>query len=154
MSTFIDQVHLELSSQLVPPPSSELRDSDSDSELDTITTSIQAQDDNPQLKHTLREYFLNLDPPLTRKASIDCLLAIENLQKHGAFAASDSLHTEEQALEAVIMAKMAAGLYLQSLELYLNEAREADKELEWWADIERSRRYTAYYLLQSEHRQS
>ena len=98
-------------------------------------------------RQALRTYFLELNPPKSIQTSQESVKRVQNLQKSAEFVPSSD--GEEEALWAAIAAKLAVGIYTQFLEVYLDEANEAETELEWWGDIERSRWRTTYFLLQS-----
>lgn len=134
MSTFVTLWHSELSAK-IPLPT-------------TVTSAPATPSVDLQSREALRNYFLSLRPPRSRKDSQDGLRSVRMLTtEHALVQPSDS---EEEALWVAIAAKLTVGLYTQFLETYLNEASEAEAELEWWSDIERSRWRTTYFLLQSE----
>lgn len=132
MSTFVTHLHHELVTKIQLPS----------------TVSPTTPGSVTQSSEALRSYFLELDPPTSLDASRAGLQKVRRLQEEEVFVqAADS---EEEALQIAIAAKLTVGIYTQFLELYLNEASDAEAELEWWSDVERSRWRTAYFLLQSE----
>lgn len=137
MSTFINEIHQDLaaSTQLTPPsPSS--------------SAFSQASEASTSAKNDLRESFIDLH----LSSSLDSLeyntSVVRDLQQKGIFVQSPD--AEQEALQAAIIGKVVSGFYLTALEQFLEEAQQADSELEWWRDIERSRLSSAYFLLQSE----
>lgn len=56
---------------------------------------------------------------------------------------------EENALKQAIVNRLVVSLYAEGLEVCISQATQTEAEAEWWADIERSRRNVAWYLLQS-----
>ncbi|KJA22630.1 hypothetical protein HYPSUDRAFT_40693 [Hypholoma sublateritium FD-334 SS-4] len=56
---------------------------------------------------------------------------------------------EMAALVEAIIGKLAVVLYSNALDVYLTQAADVEAEAEWWADIERSKRNVALYLLQT-----
>ncbi|KAI0345995.1 NCA2-domain-containing protein [Trametopsis cervina] len=135
MSTFIHEVNQELTSRLLTPASPSLTAS---------SASLEASDST---KNALRECFADLPLPLTPSDIEANLQVLYSLMQEGVFGISAD--GEQQALEAAIIAKVVTGIYLQTLEETLDEARRADSEVEWWTEIERSRLKSAYYLLQT-----
>lgn len=128
MSTFVTLLYRDLSPKVPLPPSS----------LTSPSTSTDA----------LKDYYLQLSPPLTRRDAEQAARALENFAHDGAFATADE---QEDSLKCAVIAKVLLGLYTQTLQTYLDEAEDAETELEWWSDVERSRLSSAYYLLQSEY---
>ncbi|KAI0643145.1 NCA2-domain-containing protein [Trametes meyenii] len=143
MSTFVSHLVADLSQKALPvnaSPSSSRADGD-----------IQATAHNASSQHkeTLRELFIKLEQstsPESLRESIDALQTLEHHEQLLSIQASDE---EEQTLRRAILGKLALGLYSQALTTYLEEASEAETELEWWSDLVRSRRSAAYYLLQT-----
>lgn len=95
---------------------------------------------------TLSDYLLELDSSLQDAEA--GAVAVDSLEREGAF---DSIaDADGEVLKNAILARVLIALYVQTLETFLNEASDAETELEWWSDIERSEWRSAYYLLQSE----
>ena len=61
-----------------------------------------------------------------------------------------SKDSEQKALEQTVLNKAVVELYSQALDSLLSQSLEAEKEMEWWDEVERSPLNTGYYLLQSE----
>jgi nuclear control of ATPase protein 2 len=133
MSTFVTLLHRDLSSKAALPPSPSRAGSPAPSSA---------------AKDALRSYFLELNPPLSIPDAEGCIDMLQKLEASGAF--SGPTYGEEETLRTGILSKLWIGLYVQTLETYLREASDAENELEWWSDVERSRASSAYYLLQSE----
>lgn len=138
MTTFVTLIHRDLSGKIHVPlprtasppvsPGSKIRDKD-----------------------RLRDYFVQSDSPTSHRKAQQSLQVLRNFGGDALVqASSGSASSEQDALLAAIAAKLTVGLYTQLLDIHLNEASEAESELEWWADVERSRVRAAYYLLQSE----
>ena len=113
------------------------------------STSSFAVSSKSETKDSLRSLYLSLTPPLTAETISD---AVQFLQQHEfstsgqALGASDN---EERSIYEAVVGKLAAGIYAQALDTFLNEASAAETEADWWADVERSQLNAAYYLLQS-----
>ena len=133
MSTFVTLLHQELSSKVVLPP---YPSPTASPVLRTVSNDA------------LRTYFAELNPPVSLADAETCINALHHFDANGDFAGLS--YGEDEALRTVILVKLLIGLYVQTLELYLDEASDVETQLEWWADIERSRLRSAYYLLQSE----
>ena len=134
MSTFVSHMRRGLSAK-VPLPS-------------TASESPTTPGADTQFKQELRAYYLGLSPPHSLEESKENLHEVRGLS--GGSALAQSSGREEGALQIAIAAKLTVGIYTQFLEVYLNEASDAEAEMEWWSDIERSRWRTTYFLLQSE----
>ena len=136
MSTFIHEINQGLAAHLVAPSTS------------STAASYSQNEDSKAAKNILRESFINLQVSQPRQELSTSAEIVRDLQHQGVFIPSQD--TEQEALEAAIIAKVVTKFYITALEQFLDEARQADSELEWWQDIERSRLSSAYYLLQSE----
>ncbi|KZV73795.1 NCA2-domain-containing protein [Peniophora sp. CONT] len=104
---------------------------------------------NSESKDGLRSLYLSLTPPLTASSISD---AVQFLQQHEFSTSGQTLATaddEERSIYEATVGKLAAGIYAQALDTFLNEAGSAESEAEWWADVERSQLNAAYYLLQT-----
>ena len=144
MSTFIDQIHQDFIAKLSAPSPAPSNDNHG-----PTTTCAQPTADAPNsVKDALRKLFVDLDVSALHDDWRPHLQSIRRLQQQDAFAPTPD--PEQEALGAAIVAKVVVGLYLHVLTQYLEQARQADHELEWWAELERSRLQAAYYLLQSE----
>ncbi|KAJ3557126.1 hypothetical protein NM688_g1633 [Phlebia brevispora] len=132
MSTFVSHLHQDLSSRIVLP---------------STVASPGTPGSSSQSRQALRACFLDLHPPTSLTASTQSLKRVQKLKRDEAFV--ESSDSEEEALWTAIAAKLTVGIYTQLLEVYLNEASEAEAELEWWSDIQRSRWRTSYFLLQT-----
>lgn len=109
---------------------------------------------NSESKDALRSLYLSLTPPL-KPASISD--AVQLLQQHEFSTSGQSLGAaddEERSIYEAIVGKLAAGIFAQALDTFLNEASSAESEADWWADVERSQLNAAYYLLQSSYAMS
>jgi nuclear control of ATPase protein 2 len=91
-----------------------------------------------KLQNTLSE----LNPPATKQS----ILAALALLHDGTGPSGDS---EEESLKQAVLGRVVLGLYADALHTYLDQATEAEREAEWWDNIERSRYELAWYLLQS-----
>ena len=98
-------------------------------------------------QEVLREYSL-IEPPKTQQNSQKTLQSLRTLGGNTLDQSSLSGREYDQLLTCVA-AQLVVGIYTQALDIYLRQASEAEIELEWWGDIERSRPRAAYYLLQS-----
>lgn len=133
MTTFVTVLHRDLASKITLP-------------------AAPSRPGTPALLPTstdnLRAYYLQLNPPTSLEDAGKCVDTYQVFQEKYASVQVNS--EEEEFLQAAILAKLVVGLYVQTLELCLDEATDVETELNWWADVERSRRSSAYYLLQSE----
>ncbi|EKM51872.1 uncharacterized protein PHACADRAFT_177281 [Phanerochaete carnosa HHB-10118-sp] len=132
MSTFATLLYRDLSSKVFLPP-----------QASPIASPAFAN----ASKDALRAYFAELNPPVSLADAHACLDALRQFEASGTFTGPS--YGEDEALRTAILVKLLIGLYVQTLEIYLDEASEAETQLEWWADIERSRLGSAYYLLQT-----
>ncbi|KAL0580643.1 Nuclear control of ATPase protein 2 [Marasmius crinis-equi] len=57
--------------------------------------------------------------------------------------------SEQIALEQTVLNKVMISIYSQALDVLLFQSLEAEKEMEWWDEVERSPSSVAYYLLQT-----
>jgi nuclear-control-of-ATPase protein 2 len=85
---------------------------------------------------------LELNPPATEQS----ILAALGLLRDTAAPSGDS---EEESLKQAVLGRVVLGVYADALNAYLDQATEAEREAEWWDNIERSRYELAWYLLQS-----
>jgi nuclear-control-of-ATPase protein 2 len=80
----------------------------------------------------------------------ECLQAFAHLeQEEPSYIAQAHRDSEELVLKRCIRDILVLRLYSKSLEIFLNEAIDAEAEAEWWANVERSRVNLSMYLLQS-----
>lgn len=135
MSTFVSQLDGELLLKVLPPNTS----------AGTPTPSSQTQSPT---KQSLRTFFLEFIPPTTLYDARESLADLQQLDSE-AGALTRTADEEEVTLRRAILGKLIIGLYSQALNTFLQEATNAETELEWWADIGRSRWNVGYYLLQS-----
>ena len=132
MSTFVTLIHHDLSRKTRSP----LRQFSTPKGTDLRSNEI------------LREYYLQLEPPRTQQTARKTFDSLRTLG--GDTLEHPSLPgLEHDQLLTCVAAQLVTGVYTQLLDVYLDQASEAETELEWWGDIERSRLRTAYYLLQS-----
>ena len=115
-------------------------------------TQLPAADQHPQQSFTsstdsgskqkLRNALLELDPPTTEQS----ILAALNLLRDTAVPSGDP---EEESLKQAVLGRVVLGVYADALNVYLDQATEAEREAEWWDNVGRSRYELAWYLLQS-----
>ncbi|THH28707.1 hypothetical protein EUX98_g5487 [Antrodiella citrinella] len=150
MSTFVAHLGHELCLKALAPPIS--------ATSPIPTDSLQAQAAPSQTVEALRNYFARLLPPTTILDAQKCLSELEalddDLQADLFSAASEQedggrLDEETVALRRAILGKLVLGLYVQVLNVFLDEASSADTEAEWWGDVSRSRWNVALHLLQT-----
>jgi len=97
---------------------------------------------DPERKQKLQNVLLELNPPATEQS----ILAALTLLRDTAAPSGDS---EEENLKQAILGRVVLGVYADALNAYLDQATEAEREAEWWDNVERSRYELAWYLLQS-----
>lgn len=100
-------------------------------------------------KEALHSLLVNLKPPLSSekiKEAITSLIALEDDRGDASLLDADP---EEESLKAAVTAKLIVGVYAQAMDMYLQEATEAEGEADWWADVERSRYNILRYSIQS-----
>ncbi|KAJ8463862.1 hypothetical protein ONZ51_g9973 [Trametes cubensis] len=137
MSTFVSHIVADLSPKTLPPTA-------------TTTPSDQLHTQaESQTKETLRSLYVKLDQSSSPESLRQCIDALQTLEHHEQLLSAQAADEEEQTLRRAIIGRLALGLYAQALTTYLDEASEAESELEWWSELGRSRRYAAYYLLQT-----
>lgn len=93
-------------------------------------------------KQKLQNALLELSPPATEQS----ILAALGLLRDTAAPSGDP---EEESLEQAVLGRVVLGVYADALNVYLDQATEAEREAEWWDNVERSRYELAWYLLQS-----
>jgi len=94
-------------------------------------------------KQKLQNALVELNPPATEQS----ILAALGLLRDTAAPSGDP---EEESLKQAVLGRVVLGVYADALNAYLDQATEAEREAEWWDDVERSRYELAWYLLQSE----
>jgi len=82
-------------------------------------------------KQKLRNALLELNPPATEQS----ILAALDLLRDTAVPSGDP---EEESLKQAVLGRVVLGVYAV-LNVYLDQATEAEREAEWWDNIERSR---------------
>ncbi|PCH40219.1 NCA2-domain-containing protein [Wolfiporia cocos MD-104 SS10] len=96
---------------------------------------------------TLRALYLRADD---YESVPECLSTLANLESLP--STSGSAHgrdAEKETLRRAVVARATVALYGRALQVYLEEARVIENELEWWMEIERSAANVALYLLQT-----
>ncbi|KAH8104699.1 NCA2-domain-containing protein [Cristinia sonorae] len=159
MSTFVSHLNNELSQKLLSPPLSTTPGSPTLNNVTATTSESVSAAAAAETLEALRAYFLQLSPPTTLDAARQCLndlqafdtyLNVSFYSSHVVTGAEAEVEeTEERALRRAILGKLVVGMYVQALNTLLDEASDADTELEWWGDVARSRRNVALYLLQT-----
>ncbi|KAI0822022.1 NCA2-domain-containing protein [Trametes gibbosa] len=142
MSTFVSHITADLAQKALPASTSPLTDVDGDIQI--ASTSISNGN-----KENLRGLFIKLEHSTSLHALKECIDALQTLEHHEQLLSARAADDEELTLRRAILARLTLGLYAEALSTYLYEASEAEAELEWWSDLGRSRRYAAYYLLQT-----
>ena len=101
-------------------------------------------------KQTLRSLLVSLNRPLSEPLVNDTVGFLMQLERSClAGSAIVDVDSEEDALKQAIVRRLVVGLYSESLDICISQAIDAETEAEWWADVLRSRRHVAWYLLQS-----
>lgn len=93
-------------------------------------------------KQKLQNALLELNPPAAEQS----ILAALTLLRDTAVPLDDP---EEESLKQAVLGQVVLGVYADVLNAYLDQATEAEREAEWWDNVERSRYELAWYLLQS-----
>ena len=93
-------------------------------------------------KQKLRNTLQELNPPATEQSILVALSLLRN-------TATPSGDPEEESLKQAVLGRVVLGVYADALNVYLDQATEAEREAEWWDNVERSRYELAWYLLQS-----
>lgn len=101
-----------------------------------------ASSPNSERKQKLQNALQELNPPDAEQSILTALALL-----HDAAALSGDL--EEESLKQAVLGRVVLGVYADALHTYLDQATEAEREVEWWDNIERSRYELAWYLLQS-----
>lgn len=94
-------------------------------------------------KQKLQNALLELNPPATEQSILAALTLLRN-------TAAPSDDPEEESLKQAVLGRVVLGVYADALNAYLDQTTEAEREAEWWDNVERSRYELAWYLLQSE----
>jgi hypothetical protein len=106
---------------------------------------VSAQPDTT-VKQNLRSLLASLTQPLSGQLINHAVMQLEQASAAAVSAAADA---EENELKQAIISRMVVGLYSESLDICISQAIDAETEADWWADVVRSRRNVAWYLLQS-----
>lgn len=93
-------------------------------------------------KRQLKNALLELDPPATEQSTLAALTLLRD-------TAVPSGDPEEENLKQAVLGRVVLGVYADALNVYLDQATEAESEAEWWDNVERSRYELVWYLLQS-----
>ncbi|KAI0789783.1 NCA2-domain-containing protein [Abortiporus biennis] len=142
MSTFVSHLENSLSLSLIPPNAPGGTSTPSPSQ----TLQVLA---HSQTKESLRTFFLDLSPPTTLDSARAALTTLQEFEGDHVATLAGSEDDEEVGLRRAILGKIVAGLYVQSLNTFLEEASRADVELEWWNDVAHSKINLAMFLLQT-----
>ncbi|KAI8986214.1 NCA2-domain-containing protein [Trametes punicea] len=136
MSTFVSHIVAELSQKTLPANA-------------PTPNHAEVQSASAHSKETLRGLYIKLDKSTSPESLKECIDALQTLEHHEQLLSVQTADEEEHTLRRAILGRLVLGLYAQALTTYLDEASEAETELEWWSELGRSRRYAAYYLLQT-----
>ncbi|TFK52609.1 NCA2-domain-containing protein [Heliocybe sulcata] len=93
----------------------------------------------------LNTLLLALKPPLSPeqlRKTVDDLQSLET--KRPGYGSQ-----EDAAVKVAVLGRLTVGVYAEALSACLSQASEAEREGQWWSEIERSRRNAAWYLLQT-----
>jgi len=93
-------------------------------------------------KQKLQNALLELNPPATEQSILAALVLLRDV-------AEPLGDPEEDGLKQAVLGRVVLGVYANVLNVYLDQATEAEREAEWWDNVERSRYELAWYLLQS-----
>jgi nuclear-control-of-ATPase protein 2 len=140
MTTFSGRQTEKLLSEVVPP---------------TISSSSNLSEN----QRGLQAHLLALNPPIAGASTVvnDALLYLQKLQTGTPYAsrsfkvnyATSDVDDLDTKLALGVLSRVAVTLYAQILEEHLAQASSAEREAEWWADVERSHLSTLQYLIQS-----
>jgi nuclear-control-of-ATPase protein 2 len=97
------------------------------------------------VKQTLRSLLVSLNRPFSDGLVNDTVGSLMQLER----SSTATVDAEENTLKHAIISRLVVGLYSEGLDVCISQAVDAETEAEWWADIARSRRTVAWYLLQS-----
>lgn len=139
MSTFVSHIVADLSQKAFP----------ADAPSPPSGAQAQVHISSTQSKEAIRALFVQLDQEQNPQSLRECISELQRLEYGQQLLSAALADGEEQALRRAILSKLALALYAQALSTLLDEAGQAEAELQWWGDVERSRRQVAYYLLQS-----
>jgi nuclear-control-of-ATPase protein 2 len=102
------------------------------------------------VKQTLRSLLVSLNRPLSGPLVNDTLGSLVQLERsRSAATTSSATDTEENDLKQAILGRLVVGLYSEGLDICISQAMDAETQAEWWAEVGRSRRNVAWYLVQS-----
>jgi len=93
-------------------------------------------------KQKLQNALLELNPPATEQSILAALVLLRDTD-------APSGDPEEEILKQAVLGRVVLGVYADALNAYLDQATEAEREVEWWDNVERSRYELGWYLLQS-----
>ncbi|KZT25389.1 NCA2-domain-containing protein [Neolentinus lepideus HHB14362 ss-1] len=95
--------------------------------------------------YQLNTLLLALKPPLSLGKLRETVDALQSQQT----SRPDLGSQEEAAVRVAVLGRLTVGVYAEALSACLSQASEAEREAEWWTDIERSRWNAVWYLLQT-----
>jgi nuclear-control-of-ATPase protein 2 len=101
------------------------------------------------VNQTLRSLLISLNRPLSAPLVNDTVGSLIQLERSRSAATSPAADTEENDLKQAILSRLVVGLYSEGLDICISQAMDAETEADWWADVGRSRRNVAWYLVQS-----
>ncbi|KAH8825237.1 NCA2-domain-containing protein [Flagelloscypha sp. PMI_526] len=113
-------------------------------DISTPPTPNPAVNTNSEQKQKLQSLFATLQNQKSRETLQHVSNAFLQIPTQG--FGTDS---EETLLRSLIVRQLVVDLYADTLQLYLAEAVDAEKEAEWWATVGRTRWNRVYYFIQT-----
>lgn len=110
-----------------------------------LPATVQQQPQNSvdsERKRKLQDALFELDRSATEQSILAALVLLRD-------TVVPSEDPEEEHLKQVLLGRVVLGVYAEALHTYLDQTTEAEREAEWWDNIERSHYELAWYLLQS-----
>lgn len=133
MSSFVSHITHDLSERIVPP-------------VQATPPSTPGSPDRGS-KDALRAVFLSLSQQSIFSHTQQCLDDVAHATS--GIEGLSSTDNEAAALQKAIVSKLAVDVYGKALDVFLDEARQIENEMDWWADVERSRSNIALYFVQT-----
>ncbi|KAF9267343.1 NCA2-domain-containing protein [Marasmius fiardii PR-910] len=112
-----------------------------------VAQTVSDQSESESTKQKLQSTLASLENSGSSRPIDDAIQVLLTLDSQKSLASPKD--SEQAALEQTIFNKVAIAVYSQALDILLAQSLEAEKEMEWWDNIERSPLNVAHYFLQT-----
>ncbi|KAG7088332.1 hypothetical protein E1B28_012339 [Marasmius oreades] len=118
-----------------------------------VAQTVSEKSDSDSTKQKLQSVLASLEKlyiPGSNQHTRDAIQLLLSLQNQRLVEGlPPSKDSEQAALEQAVLNKVAIVVYSQALDILLSQCLEAESEMEWWNDVERSPSNVVHYLLQT-----